>query len=1578
MIVPAHFTFLLALLYAVTLWRPVYVQAAWQYANRQRYPLVPNFGPQPGPAYMVDNQHNYYHVAPDKGKQRGPVWRYSLSLENYITNLRNHTVIRGGYSKYNGTKTEKWTPPDTKAKRADSGNYWLASLAPLGAQPLAGDGYQFFRDVTDFGADSTGESDATEAINAAVSSWSATSASNDNTRCGEECGNTFTQGAIVYFPPGTYKICTPVIQLYYTQFIGDVNDPPTIKGCDTFQGIALFDTDPYIPGGSGSEWYINQNQFFRHIRNFIFDLNDMPLSTADNDQPLVPTGIHWQVAQATTLQNLIFNMPESSGGSSENATTAVGIFTENGSGGFVSDLTFNGGNIGWRVGSQQFTARNLKFNNCLTAVQVIWDWGFNWQGIEINGGAIGFNISGVGGDSGQGVGSVSFIDCSVNDVPIGILTNNVANSPNIVLDNTVFTNVDRIVQIDGGDTLLSSNSDLWATGKRYNGSVGSTQTGDVTAPAKAESLLDNDGKLFVRSRPQYESLGADSFLVATTDGGCKNDGTGDQALCINSFLQKAIDIHKVAYFPAGIYTVGSTVVIPTGSQVQGSSWSQIQGSGYYFGDMHSPKVMVQVGNRGDIGTMEIVEMLFSVRGATAGAVLMEWNTAPVDQGAAAMWDSHFRVGGGKGTDLDIDRCPKFSANDGCITASLMLHVTAQASGYFENVWAWVADHDNDASLYNQPDSTITQISIFGARGMLIESQGPSWFYGGGSEHSVLYNYLLSGAKDVYMGHIQTESPYFQPVPAAPGPFGAAASFPNDPNFNQCNVTADSIEEQCRYSWGLRVIDSTDITIHSAGLYSFFNEYYQDCVETNNCQERILEVEGSTGVVVYNLFTVATVNIATGIDGSKVLQSDNQRGFTSEVSVWLPLPGKDNVNVVYVGPEAFTSPTVSCPAPCVLVFPTSSLESSTTISPSSYTTSLEYGALTTTSNNGAPATIFVTSTTTVTISIPPITLGGLPFSNVNITSNGPIPITIYPSVDVPPVTLELPDGSGSTTSRVVSLPPWPLVDQGPGGFITDPGTEVDTNTGSLRSSTTYYTGITSTITANEPTVTTVAFPPVITPITISCPATTEIAFSTPPIIVRTTCTNSEPLTFTFGCPTTKVVTLITSTTALVQVDCTLVTVWSVGQDASSTTTPLPVFATWPHYGMIIPVTTTVDKPEPTSDGVVVSCKAWFFFICISWGDLHVGGWHWILPPGIYPPGPPPIGIIQWPPGFQIEGTLPPWPKITIGNDNQITTQEEPECETETAELCTTTTIFSATTTTNGVTTTTATSTSSHCETITGCSISDSDSSTTSTTVVGTQTIAPVGTWNDESWASNGDDAYTSSVFAALSRDLGADIASNDGSVISFTPGPTASPTCASGTGCGGQLCTGYWCLPSPTGYPPGYQDPKDPQSGGYVASTTTIGQTTSPPTSSTPPTSAPPPPPPLPSQAVWIDFEWQVASSGDGGSAVGALWVWYEVIPFGTEFDLCEAPSVYNEVSDRGLDNPGWPSSMDPGKDIWGRSGCRYIGNDDGPGQFECDSSVPRFQCDEDQQSHEQIDCNDNVPFLFVTIVPRVICIIPLT
>ncbi|KAM0321647.1 hypothetical protein ACHAQA_010003 [Verticillium albo-atrum] len=976
-----------------------------RFYDLEQYPFIPEYGPLPNAPYMVDNQKNYYKVAPDKGEQNGPGWLDPVSPDSFrapepeVTAMYNDTLIE-----WDGNITYAIT--EGPSLRLAGTGYWLPQLAGRGKQPIAGSDYTFYRDVTDpkYGAKGDGSTDDTDAINAAIK---------DGNRCGLECGNTFSQGAIIYFPPGTYKVCKPIIQLYYTQFIGDAIDIPTIKGCDEFQGIALIDTDPYIPEGNGANWYINQNQFFRQIRNLRFDLREMPLSTDDHDQPLVPTGIHWQVSQACSLQNLLFEMPDAK---DNEKVTHVGIFMENGSGGFVSDLTFRGGNIGWRAGSQQYTVINLKFENCLTAVQMIWDWGFNWQRVEINGGAIGFNISGVGGIDGQGIGSVSIIDSKITNCPIGILTHSGPKSPNIVIDNLEMSNVAATIRDKDGAVILGSSSHvkLWALGKRYDGYEGKSTSGPVEAPSKSERLLDG-GKLFYRPRPQYENFDVGQFRIAT-EHGCRNDATGDNTNAINSFLRAAKDAGQIAYFPAGIYRVGGTVLIPTGSRVVGASWSQIQGAGAYFSDVFNPRVVVQVGQKGDVGTMEISDMMFNVQGATAGAIVLEWNVHESSQGSAAMWDSHIRVGGATGSDLDIDTCPKFGFNEGCICAALLFHITPQASGYFENVWIWLADHDNDMVVSDSPDKVINQISIYAARGTLIESEGPTWLYGTGSEHVVLYQYQLYGAKDVYLGHIQTETPYYQPVPVAPLPFAAGKSFPGDPSFEHCTT------EGCKEAWGLRIINSEGITLHSVGMYSFFQEYYQDCLETFDCQERICEVKGSKDVVLFNVFTVGAVEVGTGINGGAIMQDDgNQRGFTTEISVWIPLEGNDDLNIVYAGPEVYTQPDIMCSPPCLIVWPTSSLSEKTTITPGAYTTSLEYGAMTETTIGGQVVTTFITKTTTVTLQLDPVTTDGMQYSNNNVTrGQTSSAIIVRPSIDLPAVPVPLPNGEGGTTTRTDSL------------------------------------------------------------------------------------------------------------------------------------------------------------------------------------------------------------------------------------------------------------------------------------------------------------------------------------------------------------------------------------------------------------------------------------------------------------------------------------------------------------------------------------------------------------------------------
>lgn len=79
--------------------------------------------------YMVDNQHNYYKTAPDKGRQNGPVWAYSGSLDTYLSNLKRGVVLRGGFDGSNKTKVTSFK---SAARKRQSSDFWLSSLGPLG------------------------------------------------------------------------------------------------------------------------------------------------------------------------------------------------------------------------------------------------------------------------------------------------------------------------------------------------------------------------------------------------------------------------------------------------------------------------------------------------------------------------------------------------------------------------------------------------------------------------------------------------------------------------------------------------------------------------------------------------------------------------------------------------------------------------------------------------------------------------------------------------------------------------------------------------------------------------------------------------------------------------------------------------------------------------------------------------------------------------------------------------------------------------------------------------------------------------------------------------------------------------------------------------------------------------------------------------------------------------------------------------------------------------------------------------------------------------------------------------------
>ncbi|PSR72174.1 hypothetical protein PHLCEN_2v11966 [Hermanssonia centrifuga] len=563
----------------------------------------------------------------------------------------------------------------------------VSGIAAFNSNPS---GYQVFRNVKDFGAIGDGNADDTAAINAAISSGS---------RCGEGCDSTTTAPAIVYFPSGSYKVSTPLIALYQTQLIGDARNPPTLLAAPSFSGIALIDADPYL--GDNWQYYTNQNNFFRSVRNFVIDLRQVSGSA---------TGIHWQVSQATSLMNIVFQMSTAAGNQHQ------GIFMENGSGGFLGDLVINGGNIGATFGNQQFTVRNVTFNNPVT-------------GVTINNAQVGFDLS-IGDTSStgnQGVGAEAIIDAVVTNTPIFVRSSIPSNGHlqgSIVLNNIKLTNVPIAVGVKNGATVLAGGSmtiDSWAQGNVFKGtnSAGTFTQGNIASIPKAPAVLDSAGRIFGKSHPQYADYSPSDF-VSVRSHGAKGDGHTDDTAALQAIFAQYAGC-KIIFFDAGTYIVSNTINIPAGTQVVGEVWSVIMGTGSTFTDYNNPRVVVQVGAPGSSGVTEITDMIFTTKGPAAGAIIVEWNVHDPagQQGAAGAWDTHLIIGG--------------------------------------------TDHDLDT-----PGSA--QITLYSGRGVLSESQGPVWLIGTASEHHVNYQYFLRGAANHYIGLAQTETPYFQPNPVPPSPF----------------------------------------------------------------------------------------------------------------------------------------------------------------------------------------------------------------------------------------------------------------------------------------------------------------------------------------------------------------------------------------------------------------------------------------------------------------------------------------------------------------------------------------------------------------------------------------------------------------------------------------------------------------------------------------------------------------------------------------------------------------------------------------------------------------------------------------
>jgi len=855
--------------------------------------------------------------------------------------------------------TEDTTPA---LDRRQSSSYWMETITRQGQAAYNSDkSYKIFRNVRDYGAVGDGTTDDSAAINKAIQ---------EGNRCGNgDCDSSTITPAIVYFPAGTYKISNPLIMYYYTQMIGDAHSMPRIQGAADFNfegNLALLDADPYIPNANGAGWYTNQNNFYRQMRNLVIDMTLMP-EVGPNGQEV--NGVHWQVSQACSMQNVVFDMKPATPTSKQR-----GIMMENGSGMFMSDIVFNGGNVGAFLGSQQFTTRNFTFNGCNTAIEVPWNFVWTFKSVNIQNCQLGVNISSTNSVN-ETVGATIIMDSKIQNTDVGISTSRSANSSpeagnTFLIHNVDFSGTSVAVQDSKTEnTLLDGNVIVasWGQGHAYipSGSsqpakrdpqgvdFGSSMAADATCsdvvstttvlvsplPATAStttpvgtisgrptsssnstlprpnngtatiaaaqctssgviptqtkiqqqmnpaplpsSLLAADGSVFERSKPQYIDVPKEQF-ISVKSFGATGDGVTDDSDSIQNAMD-SVTSDQIVYFDHGAYVITKTINVPSNIRIVGEIWPMIMISGEFFSDQNNPQPGFRVGNPGDSGNVEISDMMFETKGPAPGAIMMQWNVQETSQGSCGMWDTHFRVGGSAGTDQQLKDCAATTSQEfrpQCAASFMMMHVSQQASAYFENMWFWVADHDLDmVRQFPAPPANETQISIFNGRGVFIESQGPVWLWGTSSEHSSLYNYQIANAKNVFIAGLQTETAYYQGSPGALlSGFTPNTAF-SDPDF------ADCTDGNCEKTWGMRILDSSDVYMFGGGLYSFFEGYSQVCTETESCQTNMVELRCSSNVFLYGLVTKATTNQVV-VDGKPaVLGSDNPNIFGATVLLY---------------------------------------------------------------------------------------------------------------------------------------------------------------------------------------------------------------------------------------------------------------------------------------------------------------------------------------------------------------------------------------------------------------------------------------------------------------------------------------------------------------------------------------------------------------------------------------------------------------------------------------------------------------------------------------------------------------------
>lgn len=162
----------------------------------------------------------------------------------------------------------------------------------------------------------------------------------------------------------------------------------------------------------------------------------------------------------------------------------------------------------------------LRFEDCDTAAQILWDWGWVWKSTTVKNCNEGFRLVSLD-DSGT-TGSVSFVDSTFTGTKKVIIIGKPSDKPGtnttgIILDNTAIDGT--IEDVSGKQYLGPGSYKNWVYGPTYSSNGGrSFATGKTMEYARQSSL--QGGSLnglplkpyYERERPQYTDKGPSDFI----------------------------------------------------------------------------------------------------------------------------------------------------------------------------------------------------------------------------------------------------------------------------------------------------------------------------------------------------------------------------------------------------------------------------------------------------------------------------------------------------------------------------------------------------------------------------------------------------------------------------------------------------------------------------------------------------------------------------------------------------------------------------------------------------------------------------------------------------------------------------------------------------------------------------------------------------------------------------------------------------------------------------------------------------------------------------------------------------------